>query len=46
MDDYDARLVELYDDDNPDGSDPHFYRRVADEDRREPSSIQAAAQAY
>ena len=31
MDDYDARLVELYDDDNPDGSDHEFYRQVADE---------------
>jgi len=31
MDDYDARLVELYDDDNPDGSDHDFYRQVADE---------------
>ena len=31
MDDYDARLVELYDDDNPDGSDHEFYRQLADE---------------
>ena len=31
MDDYDARLVELYDDDNPDGADHEFYRQVADE---------------
>ena len=31
MDDYDARLVELYDDDNPDGADHGFYRQVADE---------------
>jgi SAM-dependent methyltransferase len=31
MDDYDARLVELYNDDNPDGSDHEFYRQVADE---------------
>ena len=31
MDDYDARLVELYDDDNPDGPDHEFYRRLADE---------------
>ena len=31
MDDYDARLVELYDDDNPDGPDHEFYRQVADE---------------
>lgn len=31
MDDYDARLVELYDDNNPDGPDHEFYRRLADE---------------
>ena len=31
MADYDARLVELYDTDNPDGSDHEFYRQVADE---------------
>lgn len=31
MDDYDARLVELYDDDNPDGPDHEFYRKLADE---------------
>ncbi len=31
MDDYDARLVELYDEDNPDGPDHEFYRQVADE---------------
>jgi len=31
MDDYDARLVELYDDDNPDGSDHEFYRQLADQ---------------
>ena len=31
MEDYDARLVELYDDDNPDGSDHEFYRQLADE---------------
>ena len=31
MDDYDARLVELYDTDNPDGPDHDFYRQVADE---------------
>lgn len=31
MDDYDSRLVELYNDDNPDGSDHEFYRQVADE---------------
>lgn len=31
MADYDARLVELYDTDNPDGSDHEFYRQLADE---------------
>jgi SAM-dependent methyltransferase len=31
MDDYDARLVELYYGDNPDGADHEFYRQVADE---------------
>lgn len=31
MEDYDARLVELYDDDNPDGPDHEFYRQLADE---------------
>lgn len=31
MGDYDARLVELYDDDNHDGPDHDFYRQVADE---------------
>lgn len=31
MNDYDVRLVELYDDDNPDGPDREFYRRLADE---------------
>ncbi|MBC7763366.1 MAG: class I SAM-dependent methyltransferase, partial [Candidatus Saccharibacteria bacterium] len=31
MDDYDARLVELYDTDNPGGPDHDFYRQVADE---------------
>ena len=31
MSDYDARLVDLYDHDNPDGPDHDFYRSVADE---------------
>ncbi|MEA2489807.1 MAG: hypothetical protein QOH21_1599 [Acidobacteriota bacterium] len=31
MSDYDARLVDLYDQDNPDGPDHDFYRSVADE---------------
>ncbi len=31
MTDYDARLVALYDEDNPDGADHDFYRSVADE---------------
>lgn len=31
MSDYDARLVDLYDSDNPDGPDHDFYRSVADE---------------
>ncbi|MER8025891.1 class I SAM-dependent methyltransferase [Glutamicibacter protophormiae] len=31
MDDYDLRLVELYDDANPDGPDHEFYRLLADE---------------
>jgi SAM-dependent methyltransferase len=31
--DYDARLVDLYDHDNPDGPDHDFYRSVADEYR-------------
>jgi SAM-dependent methyltransferase len=31
MIDYDARLVELYDDDNPDGPDHDFYRALADQ---------------
>jgi len=29
--DYDARLVDLYDQDNPDGPDHDFYRSVVDE---------------
>lgn len=33
MNDYDARLVEIYDDDNPDGPDHEFYRRLTDEIR-------------
>jgi len=31
MTDYDPRLVELYDEDNPDGPDHDFYRAVADQ---------------
>ena len=31
MEDYDQRLVELYDEDNPDGPDHDFYRGLADE---------------
>lgn len=31
MPDYDARLVDLYDEDNPDGPDHDFYRGIADE---------------
>ncbi|MCX2746880.1 hypothetical protein OOZ51_03510 [Arthrobacter sp. MI7-26] len=31
MSDYDARLVDLYDHDNPDGPDHDFYRSVTDE---------------
>lgn len=31
MTDYDQRLVDLYDQDNPDGADHDFYRAVADE---------------
>lgn len=31
MSDYDARLVDLYDHDNPDGPDHDFYRSIADE---------------
>lgn len=31
MSDYDARLVGLYDQDNPDGPDHDFYRSLADE---------------
>ena len=31
MDDYDPRLVDLYDDDNPDGPDHDFYRGLARE---------------
>jgi SAM-dependent methyltransferase len=31
MGDYDRRLVELYDDDNPDGPDHDFYRALADD---------------
>lgn len=31
MTEYDPRLVELYDDDNPDGPDHDFYRELADE---------------
>lgn len=31
MHDYDPRIVELYDDDNPDGPDHDFYRGIADE---------------
>ncbi|GIG23628.1 methyltransferase type 11 [Cellulomonas chitinilytica] len=31
MTDYDARLVDLYDGDNPDGPDHDFYRTLADE---------------
>lgn len=29
--DYDRRIVDLYDEDNPDGPDHHFYRALADE---------------
>jgi len=31
MTDYDPRLVELYDEDNPDGPDHDFYRSIADQ---------------
>lgn len=31
MSDYDARLVDLYDQDNPDGPDHDFYRSIADD---------------
>ncbi len=31
MPDYDPRIVALYDEDNPDGPDHEFYRRLADE---------------
>lgn len=31
MADYDARIVDLYDEDNPDGPDHDFYRALADE---------------
>lgn len=31
MIDYDSRLVDLYDEDNPDGPDHDFYRALADE---------------
>ncbi len=31
LNDYDSRIVDLYDGDNPDGPDHDFYRRLADE---------------
>lgn len=37
MIDYDSRLVDLYDEDNPDGPDHDFYRVLADE--RQPESV-------